>query len=354
MRLGILARADHTGLGYQTRAYYKHLNPAKTMLIDISALNGNEQHYEWYPDAMIVRGFPRPMHLEQFLTGLDVVLTAESPYNYELYAMARQMGVKTAVVYNYEFFDWFKYPEYPVPDLLISPSMWNFGEVNAWVNHRNLHSDVKISHVYLHHPVDREDFPFRLRQTKKFIHIAGKPAAQDRNGTWDYLAADPTGTVITQSDSLAFHIRRRYRQSRVLTNIQEPHHMYQMGDILVFPRRYGGNCLPLNEALSSGMPVIMPDISPNNYLLPKEWLVPASVTEYFEPRTRIPIYSVDHEALVEKLKSLQYCNIRDESYKANAIADSISWTTMKPKYLEALEGLCHESSLSAKLKTAAI
>lgn len=334
MNLGIIARSDNTGLGYQTKSYYDHLSPAKTLVVDISSINGNEQHPEWYPDGVFTRGFPLTKDLSKFLDGLDVVLTAESPYNYELYSLARQKGVKTAVAYNYEFFDWFKYPEYPLPDLLIAPSMWNYGVIDEFAQAKG------IKHIYLHHPVDRQQFPFSPRTTSKPIHIAGKPAAHDRNGTWDFLQAFPDGTVITQSLELAQHIRMRYRHSKVYTGIGNPADMYKLGDILILPRRYGGNCLPLNEALSCGMPVIMPDISPNNHLLPSEWLVQASVKEYFEPRTKIEVHAINVGALQEKMEWFRHTDMLEQSIKANVIADSISWDTLKPKYLEALEGLC--------------
>lgn len=38
---------------------------------------------------------------------------------------------------------------------------------------------------------------------------------------------------------------------------------------MILPRKYAGLCLPMNEALMSGLPVIMTDIEPNNVILPK-------------------------------------------------------------------------------------
>jgi hypothetical protein len=86
------------------------------------------------------------------------------------------------------------------------------------------------------------------------------------------------------------------------------------------------------------MPVIMPNISPNNHLLPKEWLVDARVVGYFEPRGRVDIYEVDPDDLHRKIAYVQE-NIKAESQKANAIADSISWTTLLPKWQEAIKSL---------------
>lgn len=331
-RLGLIVRADKTGLGYQTRDYYKHLKPDKTILIDLSPLNGNEQFYHWYNPDMIIKGIPTLQQIDKMLDGIDILLTAETPYNLNLYEMANLRGIKTVCVENPEFYDHIKYPNFELPSMIILPSVWLEDEIRQ-------HAESKGTKVVqLHHPVDRDEFTFRLRTIGKPIHLAGKPATNDRNGTWEFLRACPDGIVTTQSKDLAWTIRKRYRHSNVYTDVKDPQVIYSLGDIMVLPRKYGGNCLPLNEALSSGMPVIMPDISPNNNILPKEWLVPATKTDYFEPRGKVDIYSVDTQALAERIQWVKE-NIQTESQKANEIADTISWKTLKPKWEEAIRSI---------------
>jgi glycosyltransferase involved in cell wall biosynthesis len=46
--------------------------------------------------------------------------------------------------------------------------------------------------------------------------------------------------------------------------------LYEGLDALILPHRYGGLCLPMNEALTSGLPVIMSNMSPNDAILPQE------------------------------------------------------------------------------------
>ena len=91
------------------------------------------------------------------------------------------------------------------------------------------------------------------------------------------------------------------------------------------------------------MPVIMPDIPPNNHILPKEWLVPATLTDSFEPRTKVDIYTVDVFALAERIQWVKD-NIRSESKRANEIADTISWETMLPKWEQAIRSVYESSS----------
>lgn len=333
-RLGVIVRADKTGLGYQTKAYHKWLKPSKTILIDISNLNGNTQYYGWYEDKIIIKGLPNIEQIKQMLADIDVLLTAETPYNLELYRIAKDMGVKTICVENPEFYDHKKYPQYALPDMIILPSTWLEADI------RQHAEPLGVKVVQLHHPVDRQEITYRPRFTNKTLHIAGKPATQDRNGTWDYLRAVPNGKVITQDENFANHLRSRFRHSNIYTDIADNNLMYSYGDIMVLPRKYGGNCLPLNEALASGMPVIMPDITPNNNLLPKEWLVPATFDGMLNVRgDNISMFRTEAPILSQKVKELQSLDITVLSRLANDIADTIRWEVMLPKYQNAVESL---------------
>jgi hypothetical protein len=62
---------------------------------------------------------------------------------------------------------------------------------------------------------------------------------------------------------------------------------YKDGDVLVIPRKYGGLCLPMQEALAHGIPVIMPDIEPNDYRVAETtgWSKPTK-TNSFMTRTK--------------------------------------------------------------------
>ena len=331
--LGLLAYCSQNGLGYQTQAFYRHLKPDKTMVVNISMHNGLEQYRGMYQDgAYFIDDFPNKKQMQTFLSGLDVVLFAETPLTYEFYSLARQMGVKTANQINPEFFDHYDH-EYPLPDMFILPSTWMQKEISMFAKAKR----VQVKHLHL--PVDREQFKYRPRTTKKLFHIAGKPAHHDRNGTWDFMQAVPNGVVVTQDEAFARQIRNRYRHCNVFTGIASPEQLYQFGDIMILPRRYGGNCLPLNEALSSGCPVIMPNISPNSDLLPDEWLVPATQTGKFYAHTNVDIYSVDPAGLRAKIEEIKTWDIREESEKANQIAERISWEAMRQDYMDTLQGL---------------
>lgn len=362
MKLGLIARADNSGLGNQTWEFFKHMDVAKTMVVDISEFNGYRQYPDRYDvstgEVMHVKGFPKSDVVNQFLADLDVVFIAEAAYNPYLYTRARELGVKTAVQYNYEFFDWYN-PDMPRPDMLIAPSWWHYEEVDQWCK------DNGVEHIYLHCPVDRNAISFReIRQAKVFLHPAGRSAAHDRNGTEivikasRYVKSDVKIIIHFQGEQGLAHqatnsfedylrLQREYGDPDKLRIVRYEHDtyadVYKQGDVLVLPRRYGGNCLPLNEALSAGMPVIMPRISPNSLILPKKWLVEADKVAEFTPRTKIDIYDVEPQRLARNIDRFAMLNEGDmlgENVKASNIAESISWDAMRAQYEKAFEQLC--------------
>jgi glycosyltransferase involved in cell wall biosynthesis len=354
VRLGLWgARMDNSGLGMQTWEFYNHMKPAKTVVVDISMLEKTperrmKQHPERYPDAMIIYGIPNEFDIRQFLTGLDVVFIAESAYNMGIYRIAKEMGVKTAVQYNYEFFDWFMGSVWhnDTPDLFIAPSTWHYDEVQSFCDSK------KIKHVYLHCPVAREKIQSRyIGSALTFVHIAGRPAAHDRNGTYTFLNAlqlapdDLKGRVFTQDKELATEIKREFPSVDVKVNTRDYTDIYKKGSVIVLPRKYGGNCLPMNEALAAGMPVIMSKVSPQTDFLPDEWLVEAHKTDIkFAPRFPLDVYECDPAALMLKMrwfKSLDDMRMLKQSQTASDLAYSISWEIMKPKYEEVFEALCN-------------
>lgn len=365
MRLGLIARADNSGLGMQTWEFFKHMNPAKTMVVDISKFNNNKTYPERYsgPQVYHIKGFPTNAQVDTFLDGLDVVFIAEAAYNPYLYEKAREMGVKTAVQYNYEFMDWLVNPLYPKPDMLIAPSKWHFDEVQKWCEGNG------VKHVYLHCPVNtnllnisQEEATNKKAQT--FLHVAGRSAAMDRNGTETVIAASrylktnaqilihfqgEQGLPHQATHSIEYYcklLETHGNDNKVtIQTIDYPNYqdVYQDGDVMILPRRYGGNCLPMNEALACGMPVIMPNISPNNEFLPNEWLTettPGSVS--FTPRTTVEVTKpspIDLAKKIDEFYNLTQGEFFMEIVKAQNLAYLISWEQMKPKYIEVFESL---------------
>lgn len=341
MKLGLLAYPSPTGLGYQTKAIYDHLKPTKTLVVDLSQYNRMPVNYDWYPtNRMIFKGIPNRDALEWLVHDMDAVFVCETPLNYYLYDYAKKRRVKTIQQPNPEFLDFFRHPSWTKPDYLGLPSIWMKREI------KNLRTGAKI--IDLPVPVDRKIFPFRqIINLKTIIHIIGRPAVHDRNGTLAFLEAierignkykyiiykqtpkDRRAKKYHQPIIDAINETKKSINIEVIEDVENYVDLYSKGDLLVLPRRYGGLCMPMQEALSCGIPVIMTNISPNYDKLPSEWLCDSIYKGEFFAHTHVKYFDADIDSLVEKIENLDIIKANEQ---ADDIAKSISWTVMRPTY----------------------
>lgn len=343
MRLGLIARADHRGLGRQTRAIFDQLHPNKTLVVNCPSAHPLPLHLEYFPGATIVNRIPTDRDCRDFLRdGVDVVYSAETFYNPNLPDIAREFGVKTLLHINREFLDL-----RDRPDLWAAPSMWHFDEIPE-------------PRMFLPVPIDLDAFPSRPPSSKatRFLHVIGRPAIHDRNGTadlldsLDYVRSPITVTITCQDPHYVSGLLASRRIPRHITvdvrtgDAKCFTDLYKDQDVLVLPRRFAGLCLPANEALGAGMPVIMPDISPNNTWLPADWLTPADRRGEFRAKTWVDIYSADHRALAAKIDQFA----EDAAFfaasqdTARRMAKELSWDEQRPVYRKLLSDLCTEGA----------
>ena len=342
MKLGIIARSDNTGLGNQTKELVDMLNPSIILLIDSTPFNKNKQHPEWYKDYNCIKstGFPSLQQIKLFLNQVDVVISCETFYDQNFVKYAQRRGVKTILQYNYELFGNLASPNLPLPNILLSPSVWHIDHVNKLFGKQS-------TVMHLPPPTNPSIFSGakEINMSKdhnRILHIAGKKAAKDRNGTdtvlemLKYSKADYELVIRSQSE-----IETDVKDSRLTIEIGNPDNredMYSGFDAMVLPRRYAGLCLPMNEALMSALPVFMTDIAPNNYILPKEWLVESSLISLFRTKVRIELFEANREKLANQID--EYVNNKNKNdYKERAYQigiDNFSPENLLNKYLEVI------------------
>ena len=340
MRIGIIARCDDTGLGNQTRELVNMLNPEKIMVINSRFFNQNKQHFEWYEEynhQTTIKGFPTTREIEDFIKGVDVVISCETFYSPRFVDIARSRGVKTILQYNYEFFGNLVHTEWSLPDVLVAPSLWNMDKMVE------LFGD-KCKVVYLPPPTNHNKFKnAKENNMSKFhnriLHIGGKAAVKDRNGTntviemLKYSTGDYEVVIKTQTD---LGIRNASERLTIQTSTtKEPEDLYSGYDAMVLPRRYAGLCLPMNEALLSGLPVFMPRISPNNVILPNKWTVEAEKIDEFSAKAIIDVYDINPKTLASVVD--EYMEKKDSLIKQEAFdLGFINFATesLKDKYLK--------------------
>lgn len=337
MKLGYFgARGDNRGLANQAKSFCQHLSPCRIWAVDMYADDLSPYDNDWTPfldDGADLTITPSSGITESavrsWMRGLDVVLAAETYYKDEVILMAREEGVRTVIQYNPEFAAWHINPSEVRPDLLVNPTTWRL--------------DLMPDAVHLPCPIDRTDFPFRLRtEANRFVHIAGHKAAADRAGTkivvgaMARLRSTADITIRTQSP---LHVQRSIGSDRVLHfNLPDPRDLYADADVILLPRRYGGQSLAMNEALSSGCPVICLDRDPEN-----TW----GGTFTIKARKRgpsnykggaIPIYDAHPGNLVVAIQDFQRHPDMVErlSRMADEHAQSISWETLYGPWMDLL------------------
>lgn len=342
-RIGLIARADSRGLGIQTKAFHDQMRPAKTLVVDCPSAQPLPIRRDWYPDATWVHGIPNADDFHRFLDGVDVVYTAETGYGQALWDVSEQCGVATVLHANFEFLN-----RQDRPTVWAAPSLWN---INQWPD----------GTVHLPVPIELERFPtYEPPQTaNRLLHIVGRPTVDGstdlyRNGTLDLLlslehvTATVTVTIRCQQDGYVgklIHDNNIRTPDNVTLRIESgdtPNYWdnYSGQHALILPRRFGGLCLPANEALGAGIPVIMPDINPNNLWLPQEWLTPATYVGEFRAKQLIQTWRTYPAQLAAKIDQLA----TDQDFYALALTkvqrlrESLSWNTLRHKYEQVLAG----------------
>lgn len=338
-KLGMVVFSSNSGLGNQSRRLCQMLRPERILLIDNSSFSKNkEQHPEWYDgfSGYTCDGFPNNSAVNKFLPGLTHLYIIENPLNWHMVTRALQMRIKVYVASNYEFCDNLVKPHLPIPDLFLMPSYWMVKEMKEKFGE----GTVK----YLPPPVFHQEFKsardYNLnipKETKKrILHIIGTLAASDRNGTKILLEA----LKYTKSDfqlviksQHALPPEYQTDDPRVIWDIRDNtsvESMYHNFDFMILPRRFGGLCLPMQEALMSALPVIMPDISPNDEALPSKWLVPAEVEGEIVTRTPITLYAMNARSLAKKIDEMIDKDLDNDKLEAFDIA----YNEFSPSQLE--------------------
>lgn len=344
-KLAIIARMDHSGLGHQTRDLVRLLNPDKVVVIDFTFYNGFKQHPEWYDgyDTTFIEGFIQNSDIYKLCGEVDIILTCETFYNLNLIDICNRQGVATINQINYEFFEPLANRQLLLPTNILMPSYWYLDDL------KRMTIPGKVE--YLPPPTFVEDFDsireenYKRKGKRRFLHVAGKMAAHDRAGTRDLLDClkfsmqDYELVVKVQAGE-----RLETTDDRVILDYSVPEderELYRGFDAMIQPRRYAGLNLPMNEALSSGLPVIMTDISPNNQILPLSWLVPAFHRTSFVARTSIDVFSAYPQYLAAKLD--QFAIVEDaglRGYKDVAYRIALqNWSpeVIKQKWNEFIE-----------------
>lgn len=341
MKIGCIVRTDRSGLAQQTMAVARHLNADVVVAIDMGHRTRGPQ-----------KGWPGGFHLcpepvcpdESHAVGVgdaiaafidcDVVWTAETWYWPDLPARLGEMGIRTVATVNPELY---VEREHQGAKCVL-PTDW--------------HAD-RLGLPVVPHPAPIRDvadlalerLAMPARPVTRFLHIAA-PAMRDRNGTRALLHAcrmyeGPPIEVVIAGEGATW--QEPFIHPLVTFSAAGPvadwRDLYALGDVLILPRRYGGQSLPALEAAAAAMPVVMPHLAPQigwsgidscidpgmpRNVAMKGGIFEVSTLDSLALATRMAAYASDAELVDEQRRA------------AYGWARSLAWDAIEPIWREAL------------------
>lgn len=326
MKIGTLCYATEQGLGILAKSFYD----AGVITDALVVLHGRrETHMSWFPRAQqlgdLRSSYARKL-AEAFCSGMDLMLFFETPFIWELIPFCRANRIRTALMPMYECMP-AKWPH--TPDIILNPS----------------HLDQQYFPAGVHVPVPVDGVEWRQRHTAKiFVHNAGHGGLKGRNGTKELLEAmqyvvSPIELIVRSQDSIHGCASLTDQRIKFELGTIPYEELWSKGDVFVFPEKFNGLSLPLQEARAAGMLVMCADRQPMNQWLPREPLIP--VAGYRRQRVGPP-YTEFEEAIVEpraiaaKIDEYYGKDITQYSQDGKTYAEDMAWEMLKPKYLQAL------------------
>lgn len=338
MLVGSIVFATQSGLGIQARAFFDHKIIDRVMVMD-------HPHYEnlpkWYPvDDRFIAG-----QTEEFLDGLDCLLLFENAIDWGVVEAAKSRRTPVILQPNYEYT-----PQSRVPliDHFICPSKL---DLRYFPSSRSSFLPVPV------------DVPWRKRErAMRFIHNAGHGGVKFRNGTPELLESmryvqSPIELTVrgqpgirqggsgreseNRVDKLFREFKGDPRVKLVLADVPDEE-LYQDGDVFIFPEKFNGLSLPLQEARAAGMLVMAADRYPMNDWLPRSPLIPVSRYEQDQIEVKFDRAVIDPRAIARTIDKWYGEDISDYSESGREWAETMSWEVLGPQYLSLLEGVkCH-------------
>lgn len=310
MSVGAIVLATEQGLGYMALDFYKHGIIDKVYIHEHST---RKNHRDWYSRESIVSS------VDELIEQCDVLLFIETPFYPKVFKEAKAKGKKTVVIPMYECSP----AVVKEADLILCPSLLDL----------DYFPQGKLVTV----PVDLDKLKPRIRtKAEVFVHNAGNGGLGGRNGTKELLEAmqyvkSPIKLVLRSQVPIKVPNDPRidYREG-TFENIWEE------GDVFVFPEKFNGLSLPVQEAFASGMMVMNTDRHPFNKWLPTDCLLP--VDKYRRERIAVEfdMAELSPVSIAQQIDFWYGKDITNHSSLGITWGQDNNWKKWKEKYEEYL------------------
>ncbi len=363
MRVGSLVYATDQGLGILAKSFW---DAGVLNTVQVVRHGKHVTHEDWYPGEGVLGNLAWPNEdVERWIESLDVFLAFETPFIWPLFDYCRAAGVKSILMPMHECLHRNVWTH--VPDMFLCPSLLDLQVVQKITR-------PQAKSAFLPVPVD--GIPWRQRtKAEVFVHNAGHGGLKGRNGTKELIDAMPLVKspvkVIMRAQGRETMAPLEFSSgATVVTQGTVPYdQLWTEGDVFIFPEKFNGLSLPLQEARAAGMLVMCGDRFPMNTWLPRQAITgfierPGKQFIISEPQYLNPLIPVkgynhnqrigppyqefdeaifDPEVIAAHIDSWYGKDITQYSTMGQEWARSMSWQTLKPKYLEVMANLCGQN-----------
>lgn len=331
-KVGSFVLATEQGIGYLAKDFYDNGIIDEVM---IHRHSSRENHFEWYPNHQT--------NLVEFFKSIDILLILETPFQWKHIPLARDYGVKVVIIPMYECTQ-FPFPY--EPDEVWCPSAldYKFYEDRGKEN-------IKLVQI----PVD-----VKWKQRDRaltFVHNAGNGGLGGRNGTSELLQAmefvkSPIKLIIR---SQAHQYKSRDERITFVHGSVSKEELWDEGDVFVFPEKFNGLSLPIQEAFASGMLVMTTNRFPNNEYLPNGPLI--RVDHYKNDRiaTMFESACLNPKDVASMIDNYYNKDITSYSLMGKEYNEKNTWKNLKEIYVKLLSRFVEEQvSLEATSQTTSL
>jgi len=307
---GTICYATQSGLGIQAKSFIEHGIIDKIFVYPHSTYKTED----WY-------GKERVNRIED-LYECDKLMFFETPFNWKVIPEARSRGIKTILLAMYECTQ-YPFPYYP--DVLVGGS-----EIEV-EHYKKLACGIPCH--YINVPVEMK---WKLRERAEvFIHNAGHGGLGGRNGTKELLEAMKyvKSPIKLKVRSQNLNLKSDDPRVEIFRGDMPYEDLWKDGDILIFPEKFGGSFLPMQEAYASGIPVMASDRFPTNTWLPKELLIDTDGFVKERIGAEFDCAILNPKKIAQKIDEWYGKDITKYSLMGKEWAKNNSWEALKPKYL---------------------
>lgn len=354
MNIGTIAYTTNSGLGILVKSFFDHGIITRILSIRHPRYDNTRIRY---PEGSVFSAYSTK-EVDRFLDGLDILLVLENTFgHWSTVKWALAKGTKFVLIPMYEYTPFPLPDQIPDPGLILCPSLLDLD------CYRKLYPDVPS--VFVPVPVDTGKFPWRMREeATTFVHNAGHGGKDFRNGTDLVLEAirlvkSPASFVIRgQPDSgkvssLLSKARKDFRKDpRVSFQLQElpdPADLYHQGEVFLFPERFNGLSLPLQEAYASGMVAMCGARYPMHTWLPREPMIPiASYSTKKVQDIEFQCANYTPEDIARTVDTWYGKDVRNYSVAGRNWGRNNSWDMLRSHYVQLFSDvLCEVSPASS-------